>query len=104
MLYISVTVIGHKWLCYTLAELESQNAYDVGEWLFHAMWNRSIIVVLHYISYTDHVRNNEVLLRVKKQRNILYEMSKQKANLIGHILRRNCLLQRIIGGKIKGGI
>jgi len=24
--------------------------------------------------------------------------------LIGHILRRNCLLQRVIEGKIKGGI
>jgi hypothetical protein len=25
-------------------------------------------------------------------------------NWIGHILRRNCLLQRVIEGKIKGGI
>jgi hypothetical protein len=25
------------------------------------------------------------------------------ANLIGHILRRNCLLQRVIEGKTKGG-
>jgi hypothetical protein len=31
-------------------------------------------------------------------------LSKQKANLIGHILRRNCLLQQVIEGKIKGGI
>ena len=29
---------------------------------------------------------------------------KWKANWIGHILRRNCLLQRVIEGKIKGGI
>jgi hypothetical protein len=50
------------------------------------------------------VRNEEVLLRVKEQRNILYEISKRKANRIGHILRRNCLLQQIIEGKIKGGI
>jgi len=28
---------------------------------------------------------------------------KWKANWIGHILRRNCLLQRVIEGKIKGG-
>jgi hypothetical protein len=27
-----------------------------------------------------------------------------KANWIGHILRGNCLLQRVIEGKIKGGI
>ena len=54
------------------------------------------------ISWTDHVRNEEVLLTVKGQRNILHEISKRKANWIGHILRRNCLLQRVIEGKIKG--
>jgi hypothetical protein len=59
---------------------------------------------LEKISRTDHVRNEEVLLRVKEQRNILHEISKRKANLIGHILRRNCLLQRVTEGKIKGGI
>jgi len=50
------------------------------------------------------VSNEEVLLRVKEQRNILHEISKRKANWIGHILRRNRLLQRVIEGKIKGGI
>ena len=29
---------------------------------------------------------------------------KRKANWIDHILRRNCLLQRVIEGKIQGGI
>jgi len=56
------------------------------------------------ISWTDHVRNEEVSLRVKEQRNILREISKRRANWIGHILRRNCLLQKVIEGKIKGGI
>jgi hypothetical protein len=56
------------------------------------------------ISWTDHVRNEEVLLRVKEQRNILREISKRKDDWIGHILRRNCLPQRVIEGKIKGGI
>jgi hypothetical protein len=50
------------------------------------------------------VRNEEVLLKVKEQRNVLHEISKQKAKWIGHILLRNCLLQRVIEGKIKGGI
>jgi hypothetical protein len=50
------------------------------------------------------VRNEEVLLRVKERRNILYEISKWKSNWIDHILRRNCLLQRVIEEKIKGGI
>jgi hypothetical protein len=50
------------------------------------------------------VRNEDVSLRVNEQRNILHEISKRKANWIGHILRRNCLLQQVTEGKIKGGI
>jgi hypothetical protein len=53
------------------------------------------------ISWTDHVRNEEVLVRVNEQRNILHEIRKRKANCIGHILRRNCLLQQVIEGKMK---
>ena len=56
------------------------------------------------VSWTNHVRNEEVLLRVKEERNILHGIHKRKANWIGHILRRNCLLQRVIEGKIKEGI
>jgi len=56
------------------------------------------------ISWTDDVRNEEVVLRVKEQRNILHEISKRKVNWNGHILRRNCLLQQVIEGKIKRGI
>ena len=36
-------------------------------------------------------------------RNILHEI-KWKGNWIGHILRRNCLLQQVIEAKIKGQI
>ena len=43
-------------------------------------------------------------LRVKERRNILHEIRKRKANWIGHISRRNCLLQRVNEGKIKGRI
>jgi hypothetical protein len=56
------------------------------------------------ISCTDHVRNEFVLVRVKEQRDILHEIIKRKANWIGHILRRNCFLQRVIEGNIEGGI
>jgi hypothetical protein len=48
------------------------------------------------ISWADHVRNEEVWFRVKEQRNIPHEISKRKANWVGHILRRNCLLQQVI--------
>jgi hypothetical protein len=54
------------------------------------------------ISWTDHARNEEVLLRVNEQRSILHEVRKRKANLIGHILRRNRLLQHVIEGKMNG--
>jgi hypothetical protein len=55
------------------------------------------------ISWTEHVRN-EILIRVKEQKNILHEISKRKANWIGHILRRKCVLQQVTEEKIKGGI
>ena len=35
---------------------------------------------------------------------ILHEIRKRKANWIGHILRRNCLLQRVTEGMIQWGI
>jgi len=54
------------------------------------------------ISWPDDVRNEEELLRVNEQRNILHEIRKRKANSIGHILRKNCLLKQVIEGKIKG--
>jgi hypothetical protein len=56
------------------------------------------------ISLNDHMKNEEVLLRVKEQRNILHEISKRKANWMGQILLRKCLLRQVIEGKIKGGI
>jgi len=52
------------------------------------------------ISWTDHVRKEEVLLGVKEQRYILYEVRKRKADWVGRI---GCLLQGVIEGKIKGG-
>ena len=54
------------------------------------------------IIWTDHVINEDVLLRVNEQRNILHEIRKRKANWIGRILRRNCLLKQVIEGKLKG--
>jgi hypothetical protein len=54
------------------------------------------------ISWTDHVRNDDGLHRVTEQRNIPHEIRKWTANLIGHILRRNCLIKQVIEGKIKG--
>jgi hypothetical protein len=56
------------------------------------------------ISSIDSVRNEEVLHRVKEERNILHTVKRGKANWIGQILRGNCLVKQVIGGKIKGRI
>jgi hypothetical protein len=54
------------------------------------------------ISWTDRVRNEEVLHRVKEERNIVHTIKRRKANWIGHILSRNCLLKLVIDGKLEG--
>jgi hypothetical protein len=56
------------------------------------------------VSFTDRVRNEEALHRVKQVRNILHTIKSTKANWIGHILRRNCLLKHVIEGKVEGRI
>jgi hypothetical protein len=56
------------------------------------------------ISWTDRVRNEEVLRRVKEERNILHTIRRRKANRFGHILCRDCLLKHVIEGKIEGRI
>jgi hypothetical protein len=43
---------------------------------------------------------SEVLQREKEERNILQIKKREKADLISHILRRNCLLKHVIKGKI----
>jgi hypothetical protein len=56
------------------------------------------------ISWTDRVRNEAVLHRVKEERNIVHTIKRRKANWICHVLRRNCLLKHVIEGKIEGRI
>jgi hypothetical protein len=63
-----------------------------------SFWN----AVLEKISWTDSVRNEEVLHGAKKDRNILHKIKSRNANWIGYILRRNCLTKHIIERKIRG--
>jgi len=79
---------------WTLRAMDQKHLESFEMWC----WTR-----MEKIRWTDHVRNEDVLLRVKEQRNILHEIRKRKANWIGHILRRNCLLQRVTEGNIQGG-
>jgi len=53
-------------------------------------WRRS--------SWTDRVKN-EVLRRVKKERNIVGTIKQRKVNWISHILSKNCLLKHVIKRK-----
>jgi hypothetical protein len=52
------------------------------------------------IRWTDRVRNEKVLHRVKEDRNMVPAIYSRKANWIGHILRRNCFLKHVTEGRI----
>jgi hypothetical protein len=78
---------------WTLRAVDQKHLGNFEMWCWRRMEN---------ISWTDRVRNEGVLHRVNEQRNILHEIRKRKADWIGHILRRNCLLKHVIEGKIKG--
>jgi hypothetical protein len=47
-------------------------------------------------SWTDCVKNEKLLQRVKDQGTVLHKIKGKKANKIGHILRSNCLLKHVI--------
>jgi hypothetical protein len=56
------------------------------------------------ISWNHHVRNDEVLQRVKEESNILQTIKRRGANWIGNILHRNCLLKHVMERKTWGRI
>ena len=58
---------------------------------------------MEIISWTNRVRNEEVLHMVKEERNALHTI-KRKSNWFGHIVCKNCLLKHITEGKIEGRI
>jgi hypothetical protein len=72
---VGLTGGGGWWSC-TMADVKTLtldgNHYVCIMWC----WRR-----MEKISWIDHVRNEEVLLRVNKQRNILHEIRKRKAKM-----------------------
>ena len=50
-------------------------------------------------SYTDRVKNVQVLHRAKEERNVLHTIARRKATVIDHILNWNCLLKHAFEGK-----
>jgi hypothetical protein len=79
---------------WTLQKSDQKYQESVEMWC----WGR-----MEKISWTDCARNQEVLHTVKEKRTIVHTI-KMKANWIGHILHRNCLLNHISEVKIEGGI
>jgi hypothetical protein len=72
------------------AENRSEITGSTGKWCWR--WMEKII-------WADRVRN-EILHIDKDERNILDTTKRKKANRIGHILCRNCLLEHVTEGKI----
>jgi hypothetical protein len=55
------------------------------------------------ISWTDCVRNEGSITQSQGGEEYpTYNKKRRKANWIGHILRRNCLLKHVIEGKLEG--
>jgi hypothetical protein len=79
----------------TMSQMFLSQSYKSPTW----SWRRA-----EKIKWTDRVRNEEILQRVKEERNILHTITRRKSNRIGDILRRNCPLKHVIEGKIEEGI
>jgi hypothetical protein len=86
----SIALYGAK--TWTLRKVDQKYLKSFETWC----WRR-----MEKIGWTDRVRNEEVLHRVKEERNVLRIRKRRKANWIGHILRRNCLLKHVIEGKLE---
>jgi hypothetical protein len=54
------------------------------------------------ISWTNRVKNEEVLHRMKEERDVHPTVKRKKAIRIGHVLRTNSLLTHVIVGKMEG--
>jgi hypothetical protein len=77
---------------WTLGKVDEKYLESCKMWCFRRMerfsWNNR--------------KRKQVSPRVKEERNILHTMKTGKANWIGHILNRNCLLKHVIDGKLVG--
>jgi bifunctional N-acetylglucosamine-1-phosphate-uridyltransferase/glucosamine-1-phosphate-acetyltransferase GlmU-like protein len=62
---------------------------DSGNRIFVLYWRCPLITV-------SIIRGSTVLHTVKGDGNTVYTIRRRKANQIGHILRRNCLVKHVI--------
>jgi len=56
------------------------------------------------ISWNHGIGNEELLHGVKGEGAVIFTYTKEKANWIGPVLRRNCLLNTLLNERDKGGI
>jgi len=56
------------------------------------------------IIWTERLRNEEVLRRIKEDKIILHTINRKMPNWLSHMLRRNCQLKHATEGKIEGRI
>jgi hypothetical protein len=81
---------------WTLKTLQRKNLESFEMWCWRRMEN---------IKWSDKVTNEQVLERIGEKRTLLNNILRRKANWMGHILRRNCLLHDSIEGpmtEVKG--
>uniref|UniRef100_A0A8D8XEA4 Craniofacial development protein 2 n=1 Tax=Cacopsylla melanoneura TaxID=428564 RepID=A0A8D8XEA4_9HEMI len=87
----SVALYGSE--TWTIAKAEQNRLMAFEMWCWRKMQK---------ISWIEHMTNEEVLRRAGEQRSFMKSLKKRRAKLIGHILRHNSLLARVIEGKIEG--
>ena len=76
---------------WTLRKLERKYLEKFEIWC----WRR-----MEKIKWSEKVTNEQVLDRIGEKRTLLNNVLRRKANWIGHILRRNCLLHDAIEGQM----
>ena len=62
----------------------------------------ALLQLSHILSLDDVVTVFDCITNVKEDSNILRTVKRRKANWIGHILCRNCLLKHVFEGKVEG--
>jgi len=77
---------------WTLRKADPKCLESFGTWCWRRMDKNS---------WADCMRNEKLLLRARKDRNIIHRIQRRKGKSIGHIFRRNCLLKHVIKWKIK---
>ena len=61
------------------------------------LWRRML-----KINWTDKVSNQQVLARIQEERSLINSIQQRKHKWLGHVLRHDGLLHRILEGRMEG--